>query len=143
MKTEEEIKERKEKIIKQELADKLNVTRQTISKWETNQSTPDFDKILPLCEIYGISADELLTGVKEEKEITENKVDDSIKRKRKAIGISSGVFIYVFAVAFIMTAIPVFRVDPVISAAIFLLIIGIGIRGGEKKHISKKVQPKA
>ena len=58
---------RKSKNLSQEeLADKLNVTRQTISKWETNQSTPDFDKIIPLCEIYGISADELLKGIKNE-----------------------------------------------------------------------------
>ena len=33
----------------EEVAEKLNVTRQTVSKWETNQSTPDFDKIVPLC----------------------------------------------------------------------------------------------
>ena len=31
----------------EEVAEKLNVTRQTVSKWETNQSTPDFDKIVP------------------------------------------------------------------------------------------------
>lgn len=37
-----------------EVAEKLNVTRQTVSKLETNQSTPDFDKILPLCELYDI-----------------------------------------------------------------------------------------
>ena len=47
---------RKEKKLSQEeVAGKLNVTRQTVSKWETDQSTPDFDKILPLCELYGIS----------------------------------------------------------------------------------------
>ncbi len=118
---------RKSKNLSQEeLADKLNVTRQTISKWETNQSTPDFDKIIPLCEIYGISADELLTGVKEEKETLTEKEDDSLKRKKRAIGISTGIFIYIFAIAFIMTWIPVFRIDPVIAAAIFLLILGIG-----------------
>ena len=50
----------------EEVAFKLNVSRQTISKWETNQSTPDFDKIAPLCELYGITADELLTGKKVE-----------------------------------------------------------------------------
>jgi transcriptional regulator with XRE-family HTH domain len=118
---------RKSKNLSQEeLADRLNVTRQTISKWETNQSTPDFDKIIPLCEIYGISADELLTGVKEEKETLTEKEDDSLKRKKRAIGISTGIFIYIFAIAFIMTSIPVFRIDPVIAAAIFLLILGIG-----------------
>ena len=54
---------RKEKNLSQEVvAEKLNVTRQTVSKWETNQSTPDFDKILPICELYGISTEELLKG---------------------------------------------------------------------------------
>ena len=49
-----------------DVAEKLNVTRQTVSKWETNQSTPDFDKIVPLCELYEISPNELLTGEKQE-----------------------------------------------------------------------------
>lgn len=118
---------RKSKNLSQEeLADKLNVTRQTISKWETNQSTPDFDKIIPLCDIYGISADELLKGIKPE---TKEEVDNStnnLKRKRKAFGISAGIFTYVIAIAFIMIAIPSFRMDPVIASAIFLLILGIG-----------------
>lgn len=56
---------RKEKKLSQEeVAGKLNVTRQTVSKWETDQSTPDFDKILPLCELYEISTEELITGKK-------------------------------------------------------------------------------
>ena len=46
------------------LAEKVGVTRQTISKWETDQSMPEFNKILPLCDIYGIKADELITGKK-------------------------------------------------------------------------------
>jgi len=59
------LKLRKEKGLSQEeVADRLNVSRQTISKWETGQSTPDFDKIIPICELYEISCDELLTGKK-------------------------------------------------------------------------------
>ena len=51
---------RKDKRLSQEeVAEKLNVTRQTVSKWETNQSMPDFDKIVPLCELYGITPNEL------------------------------------------------------------------------------------
>ena len=49
-----------------DMAEKLNVTRQTVSKWETNQSTPDFDKIIPLCELFEIGVEELLTGKKTE-----------------------------------------------------------------------------
>jgi transcriptional regulator with XRE-family HTH domain len=39
-----------------------------VSKWETNQSIPDFDKIIPLCELFEISTEELLTGKTKERE---------------------------------------------------------------------------
>ena len=58
------LKLRKEKGLSQEeVADRLNVSRQTISKWETGQSSPDFDKIIPICELYEISSDELKSTV--------------------------------------------------------------------------------
>ena len=44
----------------EEVAEKLEVTRQTVSKWETGQSSPDLDKVLPLCNLYGVTPDELL-----------------------------------------------------------------------------------
>ena len=67
---------RKEKHLSQEeVAERLNVTRQTISKWETDGSTPDFDKIVPLCELYGITADELLTGTSHKKNLKEKSVE--------------------------------------------------------------------
>ena len=106
----------------EEVADKLNVTRQTISKWETNQSTPDFDKIKPLCELYGITADELLTGEKKEKEQPLNKQD--IKKER-ANGIAAGVLFYFIAIVWIMISIPVLFMNPVLAAAIFILICGL------------------
>lgn len=69
---------RKEKGLSQEkTAEVLGVTRQTISKWETDQSTPDFDKILPLCALYGISTEELLTGKKQENYVEEQVSSDN------------------------------------------------------------------
>lgn len=44
----------------EELGFQLNVTRQTVSKWETGQSLPEIDKVNGLCDLFGISADELL-----------------------------------------------------------------------------------
>lgn len=44
----------------EELADKLNVTRQSISKWEGAQSVPDLQKVLQLSELFGVSTDVLL-----------------------------------------------------------------------------------
>lgn len=45
-----------------ELADALEVSRQSISKWETNGSVPELDKMVKLSEIFDVSLDELITG---------------------------------------------------------------------------------
>ena len=42
------------------LAGQLGVSRQAVSRWETNESLPDTEKILQLCRIFGVSADDLL-----------------------------------------------------------------------------------
>ena len=62
MKFEEKlIKLRKENALSQEdLAEKLNVTRQTISKWELGQTKPDSQKIMELAKIFNVSTDDLL-----------------------------------------------------------------------------------
>ena len=44
----------------EELADKLGVSRQSVSKWEGAQSIPDMNKILQLSELFGVSTDYLL-----------------------------------------------------------------------------------
>ena len=115
---------RKEKHLSQEeVAEKLDVTRQTISKWETNQSTPDFDKIRPLCELYGITADELLTG--ERKEITNQPENKQNVKEKRAKGIALGVLTYFIAIVWIMISIPVLMINPIVGAGVFILICGI------------------
>lgn len=42
------------------LADKLNVTRQSVSKWELGQALPDLDKVVQLCQLFNITTDELI-----------------------------------------------------------------------------------
>lgn len=110
-----------------DMAEKLNVTRQTISKWETNQSTPDFDKIMPLCELFEIGVEELLTGKKpeEKQEKKEERVltRQEVKEKSAKV-VSVSIFIYIAAVAFLMIAIPVQHANPIIASSIFLLLIG-------------------
>ena len=54
---------RKAKGLSQEqLAEELNLTRQTISKWELNQSTPDIDYLLQLSNFFGVTTDYLIKG---------------------------------------------------------------------------------
>lgn len=50
----------------EELAEKVNVTRQSVSKWEGAQSIPDLDKILLLAQIFGVTTDYLLKDEMEE-----------------------------------------------------------------------------
>ncbi len=45
-----------------DLAEKLNVSRQTISKWENNMCLPEAEKLLQLSEIFGVSIDYILKG---------------------------------------------------------------------------------
>lgn len=129
---------RKSKQLSQEeVAEKLNVTRQTISKWETDQSMPDFDKIVPLCKLYEISADELLTGKKSERSEkdkkeegkiinnNENDYKDKTSRQKRALSMAISIIIYFIAVSWIMISIPVLKIDPIVSTAIFLLICAV------------------
>jgi len=48
-----------------ELADALGVSRQSVSKWETNSSVPELDKLVKLSEIFGIPLDELVLDKKQ------------------------------------------------------------------------------
>lgn len=45
-----------------DLAEALDVSRQSISKWETNSSIPELDKLVKLSRLFGVSLDELVTG---------------------------------------------------------------------------------
>lgn len=45
-----------------DLADKLDVSRQSISKWETDTSVPELDKLLRMSDIFGLTLDELVKG---------------------------------------------------------------------------------
>jgi len=55
----------------EELAEKINVSRQSVSKWEGAQSVPDLAKILQLAEVFGVSTDYLLKDSLEEEEYVE------------------------------------------------------------------------
>lgn len=47
-------------ISQEQLAEKISVSRQSVSKWEMDQALPQIDKVLQLCELFEISTDELL-----------------------------------------------------------------------------------
>ncbi|MBS4196645.1 helix-turn-helix domain-containing protein [Lederbergia citri] len=54
------------------LADKIGVSRQAVSKWESKQSTPDLDKIVLLSEFFEVTTDYLIKGIEDEKKQKKN-----------------------------------------------------------------------
>ncbi len=76
------VKLRKENKLSQDsLADKLGVTRQTISNWELNTTKPDIVQIKNISEIFNISIDELLDN--NTKDIIEKKISNTEKLTSK------------------------------------------------------------
>lgn len=113
----------------EEVANKLNVSRQTISKWETNQSTPEFDKIVPLCQLFEITTDELLMNrVVDKNQFKDKDTDVRIledKEKRKfAINLCASIFLYFVSVMWIIFADAV-DIDDNICVVVFLGIVAL------------------
>jgi len=66
---------RKDNNLSQEqLAEKLGVSRQSVSKWESNQTYPEMDKVLQICQMFNLNVDELLNrNLKEVKDKKDSK----------------------------------------------------------------------
>ncbi|MBR3806443.1 MAG: helix-turn-helix transcriptional regulator, partial [Clostridia bacterium] len=64
-----------------ELADKMNVSRQAISKWERAQTTPDLEKILQLSVLFCVTTDYLLKDEIEDEEFTTDTSSDTIVKR--------------------------------------------------------------
>ncbi len=105
----------------EELANRLNVSRQTVSKWEVGESTPDMEKLVAMSDLFEISLDELVLDKKEEKkqEASEQVVksefysdlkehvltEDNKKKTKKGLkiaGIALGAFLLIDILSFII-----------------------------------------
>ena len=73
---------RKENNLSQEdLAEKLGVSRQSVSKWESNQAYPEMDKVIQLCKMFNLNIDELLNqdiNDKKDSETRKNKFNNQV-----------------------------------------------------------------
>lgn len=68
-----------------ELAEKLMVSRQAISKWETGNAIPDLENIISICDLLGVSLDYLVrdTYVVETEEIVQNPTEKIVRQEYK------------------------------------------------------------
>lgn len=103
---------KKNGLSQEDLATKINVSRQAISKWETGESTPELNKITLLAKIFEISCDQLLnddearenTNSEKNYPVWVDRLPNNITRMLKKFGwlygvgiMASGVFIIIFS----------------------------------------------
>ena len=114
---------KKKGLSQEELANRLNVSRQTVSKWEVGDSTPDMEKLIAMSDLFGISLDELVldkapepvtvvqpvkTGIYSEvkADIKEKVLTDANKKKAKKglkiAALIAGTLILIDAVTFVV-----------------------------------------
>ena len=67
---------KKMKLSQEELANKIGVSRQAVSKWERSEASPDTDNLIALSKVYGVSLDELIMG-KENKSEAHKKQEEA------------------------------------------------------------------
>ena len=78
----------------EELAEKLNVSRQAVSKWESGNGYPETEKIITICDIFNCSMDELVKGkITEDVKSEKNEYDSVMTKSAKAIAIGIGIIL--------------------------------------------------
>lgn len=136
---------RKERNLSQEdLANELGVSRQTISKWETGESSPDFDKIIPICDFFGITSDELISGKQNIVEVAKEN-----KKAKFARNIAISVALYIISLVAIIGTSTIGQ--EILGVCLFFTIIAIAtgiiiysaiVYGKEKEEKTKQEKRK-
>lgn len=131
---------KKRNLTQMQLAEMLNITDRAVSKWENGRSMPDSSLMLPLCQILGISVNDLLHGevieMEDYKKKTEELLLEAAKQKEEAdkklllLEWVIGIFSVIILLGFIIVAayVPMetwLRIVLVVSGFV-LGLIGIG-----------------
>lgn len=102
-------------LTQEEMAKKLNVTRQAISNWENNRNLPDFETVIMIAQTFDISLDELILGDRKMNKIEKTLINDG-KRTRAAkfnmiTTIIGSAFIILGIIFFLISAASVSYID--------------------------------
>ncbi len=115
---------KKNNFSQEDLADKVGVTRQTISKWELSETAPDINQAKTLSKIFNISLDELvcndLNNLLVEKVSNTEKLAGIIIKILKVIGICMILFVVFIIASFILFTISFTSTDRNVSGEVSL-----------------------
>ena len=97
---------KQEKLSQEQLAEKMNVTRQTISKWELNETTPDIKQAKELSKIFKVSLDELtdndISNIVVQKVSNTEKLAGLVLKVSKWLGICFLITLVIDIISFII-----------------------------------------
>ena len=112
-------------ITQEQLAEQLDVSRQSVSKWESGTSFPEMDTLLRICDLYDVTLDTLLRGNVEASSVSDTaQYDAFMNRFSKRISGSVGAIIAAVAALMVMNAL---GVHEMLSSAFLLLVITISV----------------
>lgn len=109
----------------EELAEKLDVSRQAVSKWETGETSPETEKIIMICDLFDCTMDDLIKGKVITEVNTSKKAYDKFMNKFSK-GLSFGVFMILIGVTLLLTIIglaPKNSLDKYIFIGVAVLMI--------------------
>lgn len=105
-------------ISQDELAEKIFVSRQSISNWENNKTYPDIHTLLLLAETFGVSLDELIKGDVEE-------MKEEINAQERAGFNRDTVCFAIFGIVTVLSIAPLYAFLDYIGCLIWALIVGV------------------
>ena len=111
-------------VTQEQLAEQLNVSRQSVSKWESGTSFPEMDTLLRICDLYDVNMDTLLRGSVEESRVSDTaRYDDFMNRFSLRMALSiAGV-----ALMIVLNAYNPSDSFEMLAGALFMLIVTISV----------------
>ena len=113
----------KKNMTQEEVAEKIFVSRQSISNWENNKTYPDIGNVIALSDLYDVSLDELLKGSDNFMKHLEESTD-LVKSNKKLIGLIILALIIVVAMALFTEFMPE-RLNMVAIFTLSIILTGL------------------
>ena len=115
-------------VTQEQLAEQLNVSRQSVSKWESGASFPEMDTLLRLCDLYDVKLDTLLRGSVEESRGSDTARYDHFMN-RFALQMASSVSAIIAGVALMIFLSTLNSSDSfnMLTVALFMLIVTVSV----------------
>lgn len=112
-------------LTQEQVAEKIMVSRQTISNWENGKSLPDIISIINLSDLYQISLDELLKGDTKIKEKIEK--DVKVAEGNKRLILRTAILLFAVSIIYSISTLVGGAFNDFCEAAIRWVVLGIGV----------------